>query len=198
MRHLVRHLMRHLMRHHSKIIHSFLSILLGIAISGCTPTFDWRITRLTPQSQALTVEFPAKPATLQRTIALGDAPAVTMTLTAARINNAQFALGSVPAANAAQAEKLAMAMAQGFANNLNAPSWAAKPVVTPQATGAFAVTLALPKQAIAPKAIAVSTTAVGRFVWTNNAVYQLLAIIPAGEAGGAEEAEQFIRSFKFE
>ena len=172
--------------HFVRYVHkSLLFALCASSLLACSPTYDWRTVRLTPQDQGLSVEFPAKPSYAQKQITL-NGQSLTMTQTASMVNTTQFALASVPAPNEAAALALANVMAQGFANNLQAALASTKPVSVLQTSGAFEQSYRT-----------ATFTAQARFIWTAGAAYQVIAIAPLADLN-ADAAEQFIRSIRFE
>ena len=158
---------------------------LSLSVLACSPTYDWRTIRLAPQDQGLSLDFPSKPSMAQKAQTL-NAQSITMTQSASLVNTSQFALASVPAPNEAAAKALAMAMAQGFAINLQTTPAAPKTIALAQTAGAF-------EQRYQTAQFA----AQARFIWTSGAAYQLIAIGPAADLN-AEAADQFIRSIRFE
>ena len=161
------------------------AFLLSVQLIACTPSHDWRVLRLAPQNQALTLEFPAKPQFAQRSQQLAG-QAVAFQLSATQVGAAQYALGSAPATDAANAQALAQAMAAGFANNLKLAPAVPKAVVLTQALGAIDVDYSSAQR-----------SARARFIWTAGAAYQLIVLGPVADAP-SETAEQFIRSLRFE
>ncbi|HWW71252.1 MAG TPA: hypothetical protein VN089_15025, partial [Duganella sp.] len=73
-----------------------LALLMAVALSACSPQYDWRDYRANDAPYA--VLFPAKPASQTRTIKLGDLD-VNMTMTAAEVDGVVFAVGSAQLAD---------------------------------------------------------------------------------------------------
>ena len=72
-----------------------------VALSACTPRFDWRSVRGT--DAPYTILLPAKPSTHTRSVNLGGIQA-SMTMTAAEVDDVTFAVGSAELPDAAQAQ----------------------------------------------------------------------------------------------
>jgi hypothetical protein len=80
-------------------------ILAALLLAGCNPTYNWRDHAAADGTwKAL---FPAKPASFTRSVDLGGLQ-VEMTMTAAEVEGATFAIGSASAPDAAQAALPAM------------------------------------------------------------------------------------------
>ncbi len=162
--------------------------LLATAVvyaSACTPTLDWRTTPLSSHGDRYTVTFPGKALSAQKSVTLSGA-AHTLTLHAVQANTAQFALGNVPAKDAAQAQDLARALAQAFASNMGG-ELKQTPVVLAKTMGAFDVTY--PAQA--------NRYAQARFIWTATGAYELLSVGQPSDLT-SETADTFLRSIRFE
>jgi hypothetical protein len=161
---------------------------LLLSCLACTPEFDWRSSRISHQGDQFTLTFPGKALSAQKTVVLAGQSHV-LQLSAVQIGRVQFALGSLPAKDATQAQQLALALAKGFAANLqlNEDQTKRNNVKLTNSSGAFDVTYPATRE----------RTAQARFIWTPQAAYELLVIGPANELP-PEVAETFIRSMKFE
>jgi hypothetical protein len=157
----------------------------AVCTIACTPTLDWRTTPLSSHGDRYTVTFPGKALSAQKSVTLSGA-AHTLTLHAVQADTAQFALGNVPAKDAAQAQDLARALAQAFASNMGG-ELKQTPVAVAKALGAFDVSY--PTQA--------NRYAQARFVWTATAAYELLTVGKPSDLT-PETADTFIRSIRFE
>jgi hypothetical protein len=154
-----------------------LSLLLLVLLAGCNPTYNWRDVAAPDASwRAL---FPAKPATLTRDVDL-DGLRVAMTMTAAEVEGATFAVGTAELADAARAPAAIAAMWLALARNIGAAP-----------------------QAIPDHAAAIDVSGVrngtplrlaGRFEARGKRVYQVIVVGPAA-AMPAEQVEQFLTSF---
>ena len=168
-------------------------MMATLGLTACTPAFDWRSQKASTHGDNYRLEYPGKPLSAQRTVILAE-QSVTLTLSGVQAQEAQFALGHVPAKDALQAKIFAQALAQSFISNLHKQS-NANPTPSPPALKTIALANAL--GAFELQTTVGGTFAVARFVWTSHAAYELLAV---GEAGKLpiEVAEQFVRSFQFE
>jgi hypothetical protein len=162
-------------------------LLASVFLLACSPQFDWRSSKLSSHGDRYTLTFPGKPLSAERKVNLAGA-SFSLMLTAVQVDSAQFALGSVPAASPAQAQVLAQALAQAFEANLKLSSAQTKmtTVALARSSGAFDVAYPVGER-----------YATGRFIWTQNAAYELLAVGSAKDLS-AETAETFIRSMQFE
>ncbi|WP_342802397.1 hypothetical protein [Paraburkholderia panacisoli] len=68
------------------------TLALGVALSACSPTFDWRT--IMNNDNGYTVDFPAKPGNDQRAVQIDGAP-MQMAMQTAEAGNAVFAVGTV-------------------------------------------------------------------------------------------------------
>jgi len=77
---------------HSMLRKLFTSILIGLALSACTPSLDWRTVR----SDDLMYEalYPGKPSRAEKTIVFNNQK-LTMTMEASRVNDTLFAVGVI-------------------------------------------------------------------------------------------------------
>ena len=77
---------------HSMLRKLFTSILIGLALSACTPSLDWRTVR----SDDLMYEalYPGKPSRAEKTIVFNNQK-LTITMEASRVNDTLFAVGVI-------------------------------------------------------------------------------------------------------
>jgi hypothetical protein len=102
-----------------RLLSPVISILLACALLGaCSPKYNWRDYASPDAPYRIT--FPAKPASTTRTIEL-DGRQVSMTMTAAEVDGATFAVGSAEAPDETQARKALPAMMQALLRNIGAP-----------------------------------------------------------------------------
>jgi hypothetical protein len=94
-----------------------LAVLLALALSACSPKYDWRDYRSNDAPYA--VLFPGKPATQTRGIKL-DQLEVSMTMAAAEVDGVIFAVGSAQLPDAALAPAAVEAMKTALVNNIGA------------------------------------------------------------------------------
>lgn len=77
---------------HSMLLKLFTSILIGLSLTACTPSLDWRSVR----SDDLMYEalYPGKPSRAEKTIIFNNQK-LTMTMEASRVNDTLFAVGVI-------------------------------------------------------------------------------------------------------
>ncbi|MYM66109.1 hypothetical protein GTP45_04555 [Pseudoduganella sp. FT55W] len=158
-----------------------LPLLLTLALSACSPKYDWRDYRSNDAPYA--VLFPAKPATQTRSIKL-DQLDVNMTMSAADIDGVVFAVGSAQLANAAQAPAAVDAMKTAMVKNISATITSSKTL----RSGALEIEASGTERGQAMRLI-------GRFLAKEKRVYQVIVIGPARNIE-AEPVETFLTSFK--
>jgi hypothetical protein len=157
---------------------------LCLLLAGCSPKYNWR-DYASPDAP-YRVMFPAKPSTFTRTIDL-DGMQVAMTMTAAEIDGATFAVGAAEAPDAARAQAALEAMQVALVRNIGATVTTQKATVdTDRATrdvDARGTSNGIPMRLV------------GHFEARGKRFYQVIAIGKA-DALPAEQVEQFLTSFK--
>jgi hypothetical protein len=152
------------------------------ALAACSPTYNWR--DYTSPDARYRVTFPAKPSSATRTIDL-DGLQVSMTMTAAEVEGATFAVGAAEAPDAGRAQAALATMKLALLRNIGAP---------------------LPRAQAAP--VAAGTTQVdatgtghggpmrlvGRFEARGTRFYQVI-VIGRDKTVPPEQIEQFLTSF---
>jgi hypothetical protein len=157
---------------------------LCLLLAGCSPKYNWR-DYASPDAP-YRVMFPAKPSTFTRTIDL-DGMQVAMTMTAAEIDGATFAVGAAEAPDAARAQAALEAMQVALVRNIGAT------VTTQNATAdADRATRDVDARGTSN---GVPMRLVGHFEARGKRFYQVIAIGKA-DALPAEQVEQFLTSFK--
>jgi hypothetical protein len=155
------------------------------ALAACSPTYNWR--DYTSPDARYRVTFPAKPSSATRTIDL-DGLQVSMTMTAAEVEGATFAVGAAEAPDAGRAQAALAAMKLALLRNIGAP--------LPGAQTA-------PAAPAAPDTSQVNATGtghgrpmrlVGRFEARGTRFYQVIVIGP-DKTVPPEQIEQFLTSF---
>lgn len=156
----------------------YVPLLAACTLAACNPTYNWR--EHTSQAGGYTVLFPAKPASLTRAVDL-DGLQVDMTMTAAQVEGATFAVGSVSAPDAARAQAALPALRTALLRNIGADDDAVQDAsqVDAQGRGADGQPVHL----------------TGRFAARGARVYQVIVV---GQPGAVplEQVEQFLTSFK--
>jgi hypothetical protein len=161
-----------------------LASALGLLLAGCSPKYNWR-DYASPDAP-YRVMFPAKPSTFTRTIDL-DGMQVAMTMTAAEVDGATFAVGAAEAPDAARAQAALEAMQVALVRNIGATVNSQKATAdTDRAT-----------RDVDASGTRNGTTMhlVGHFESRGKRFYQVIAMGKA-DALPAEQVEQFITSFK--
>ncbi len=153
-------------------------------MTACSPAFDWRSQSYSNHGDRYTVVFPGKALSAKKTVLL-NAESLPLTLNGVQVQSAQFVLGTVPARNAAHAQALAQALAQAFAGNLKVQGTVG-PLTLSKTLGAFDVRYPTNER-----------YAQARFIWTDQAAYELLVLGLTADLP-PEEADTFIRSIKFD
>jgi hypothetical protein len=155
--------------------------------SACTPHFDWRSSKLNSHGDQYTITFPGKSLNAEKLVTLAGHPYPLM-LSAVQVDSAQFALGSIPASNAAQAKMIANALADAFSFNLQltTPPQRSTVLLAKNSEG-FDITYPVIDERYAQ----------ARFMWTEHAAYELLVIGKTKDVT-IEVADTFIRSMQFE
>jgi hypothetical protein len=157
---------------------------LCLLLSGCSPKYNWR-DYASPDAP-YRIMFPAKPATFTRTIDL-DGMQVAMTMTAAEVDGATFAVGAAEAPDAARAQAALEAMQVALVRNIGATINSQKATTdTDRATrdvDASGTSNGAPMHLV------------GHFEARGKRFYQVIAIGRA-DALPAEQVEQFLTSFK--
>lgn len=85
-------------------------------LAACSPKYNWREVRGT--TAPFVVTLPAKPASHARQVDL-DGLKVTMTMTAAEVDDVTFAVGSVELSDPSQAQQALLAMKTALVRNIN-------------------------------------------------------------------------------
>lgn len=157
---------------------------LALPLAGCSPQYNWR-DYASPDA-AYRVTFPAKPSTFTRTIDL-DGMQVAMTMTAAEVDGATFAVGTAEAPDAARAQAALEAMQVALARNIEA-------TVTTQKASASGERATRDIEATG-KSRGVPMRLVGHFEARGKRFYQVIALGKA-DALPPEQVDQFLTSFK--
>ncbi|RJG04816.1 hypothetical protein D3870_01175 [Noviherbaspirillum cavernae] len=170
---------------------SSLSPLLGaaciaaaLALSACSPTLNWR--QVQGSNAPYSVLMPAKPASFSRPVNL-DGLQVTMTMTAAEVDDVSYAVGSAELADASQAPHALNAMKTAMVNNI-------KGTIRKEKVGGVAT---------APNAIDIEaasadnppTVLFARFTTKGKWVYQAIILGPE-KSVTPEAVDTFFSSFK--
>jgi len=156
-----------------------LGAALALLLTGCNPTYNWR--EYASPDAAWHATFPAKPATTTRTIDL-DGMQVAMTMTAAEVEGATFAVGSAEAPDAARARAALDTMRLALARNIGAAATGAQASATSAAINVEGTHAGVPMRLV------------GRFEARGTRFYQAIVVGPSA-AMPAEQVDQFLTSF---
>ena len=154
---------------------------------ACTPALNWR--ELPAADGRLQALFPAKPVSVTRQWKLQESTR-PMTLTAAKVEGAQFAAGYVPVSSS-QGQSIARAWAEAMLANIQAKPEAKNhfnPIVVPGAVGAFEMVASGTVENVPGRIHA-------QFAWQEEAVFATIAVGP-NNVLKAEDAETFAKSMK--
>lgn len=164
-------------------------VVVVATLSACNPAFNWRDYR-SPDA-AFHVLFPAKPATYSRTVDL-DGLSVLMTMTAAEVDGATFAVGSAELPDAGRAPAAVQAMKTALLKNIGA---------TAKSTHSSAEALQQTGLVLEPgiEASGASPTGVplqlsGHFFTRERRVYQVI-VVSQGTPVAREHIDMFLGSF---
>ena len=159
-------------------------LLASFLLGACNPTYNWR-DYASPDAP-YRVMFPAKPASFTRTIDL-DGMQVSMTMTAAEVDGATFAVGAAEAPDEAGARAALPLMQQALMRNIGAGGAQAR--VRADASG---------KAASEVDATGTSRGTpvhlVGHFEARGKRFYQVI-VLGKANAVPPEQIEQFMTSF---
>jgi hypothetical protein len=158
-----------------------------LALAACSPAYNWR--DYTSPDARYRVTFPAKPSSATRDIDL-DGMRVSMTMTAAEVEGATFAVGAAEAPDAARARAAVDAMKLALLRNIGAPL--PGPARSAAAAGASAATSTDVDASAAGQGGPIRL--VGHFEARGTRFYQVI-VIGRGKAVPPEQIEQFLTSF---
>ncbi|KPF69895.1 hypothetical protein IP84_03060 [beta proteobacterium AAP99] len=163
-----------------------IGLVCALAFGACSPKFDWR--EMPAANERVTALFPAKPESATRQVMLGAASYV-MTLTGARVDQAQFAAGYLEVPEGRSAQAVAAEWAAAMQANLRGAAAAApKTVQVAGAEGAIEVAARGTVEGSSGQLLA-------RFAWRGGDVFCAIALGP-DRSLSAEAAEQFVTSLK--
>jgi len=160
-------------------------LLTSVLLAACSPKYNWR-DYASPDAP-YKVMFPAKPASFTRTIDL-DGMQVSMTMTAAEVDGATFAVGSAEAPDEAHARTALPAMMKALLRNIGAGDGGRKfnADSSGKTTGDIDAT---------GSTNGVPVRLVGHFEARGKRFYQVI-VLGKADAVPPEQVEQFLTSFK--
>lgn len=164
-----------------------LPLLLAATLAGCSPKYNWR-DYASPDA-SYRILFPAKPSTYTREVDL-DGLRVPMTMTAAEIDGATFAVGTAQAPDAAHAEAALAAVRTALVRNIDGKVTREKSAAATAAQTHGATDLeAAGSAGGVPMRLAAHLEARGQ------RIYQVI-VIGKPDKVPDEQVEQFLSSFK--
>lgn len=167
---------------------------LALSLMACSPKYNWR--DYSPPDAAYRVTFPAKPATYTRTVNL-DGQTIEMTMTAAEVDGAVFAVGAAQVADAATAQAALSAMKTALVRNIGGTITSEKNAAAATlANGQASQSAASDVQAEGAHQ-GVPMRLVGHFEARDKRFYQVVVMGPA-KAIVPEQTDQFLSSFKLQ
>jgi hypothetical protein len=167
------------------------ALLLGVVLSACSPTFDWRTVM--NNDNGYSVDFPAKPGNDERAVQIDGAP-MQMAMQTAEAGNAVFAVGTVMLPDDHEAtQRVALNfLRDGLARNVGAAPDAHAVAITLAAGGKVpGVEMKLSGEAGSQHE---TRTVYARLAARGRHVYQA-AIIASGPLP-QEQIDQFFSSFR--
>jgi hypothetical protein len=169
-----------------------LAALLLPALLACSPKYNWR-DYASPDAP-YRVMFPAKPASFTRNIEL-DGMRVAMTMTAAEVDGATFAVGAAQAQDPARAQAALEAMKLALLRNIGASAQReASASATSDSGGENRTALDVDATGQANGA---PMRLVGHFEARGKRFYQVI-VVGRPKAVPPEQLEQFFTSFKLQ
>lgn len=160
-----------------------------LTLSACSPKYDWR--EVQGAGAPYTVALPAKPSSLSRPINL-DGTQVTMTMTAAEVDDVTFAVGTAELPDAAKAQQALAAMKTTLVKNIDGT------IRQEKTTGSAAAPTSIEIEAIGePSARTGGQPRVlfARFIAKDMRVYQIV-VVGKEKAVTRELVDTFFTSFR--
>ena len=169
----------------------FLGLVAGLTLTlasvGCSPDYNWRES--SDSGTHFVVLLPGKPASFTRSVDL-DGPQTDMTMVAAEVGGATFAVGTAELSDAAAATRALEAMRTALLNNIAGQADAAP--LLPGKTEGFSRLLELDARGTAQGR---PVRLLARLAARDKRIYQVL-IVGEDKAFSEENIETFFRSFK--
>ena len=166
-----------------------LAVLLAACLAGCSPKYNWR-DYASPDA-AYRVMFPAKPSVHTREVDL-DGLKVPMTMTAAEVDGATFAVGTAVAPDAARAQAAVEAMQVALVRNIGGRVTRAGSAAAAAAGAEDRTTRDVEAEGTARGE---TVRLAGHFEARGKRFYQVIVVGKAQDMP-AEQVEQFLTSFK--
>jgi len=164
------------------------SLACVLLLTACSPKYDWREVRGADAS--FSVALPAKPASHSRSINLGGIR-VTMTMIAADVEDATFAVGTAELPDAAQAASALAAMKTALTRNIGGTVRRE----TASAPGSTPITIEIEAVGASGAQGDRPTLLIARLIASGKRVYQLVVVGKEGRIP-REAVDMFFTSFK--
>ncbi|MEO0318160.1 MAG: hypothetical protein RL404_1837 [Pseudomonadota bacterium] len=159
--------------------------LLVLALAACSPSLNWREVR--GNDAPYVVLLPAKPTSFARPVDLGGIK-VEMNMTAAEVDDVNFAVASAKIDDASQRQAALATMQAAMLRNIGSDQHREKAVMLKGGVAATEVVAS-------GKAGTTALVLHARFAMHGNRVYQAIALGPAARLSD-ETADTFLSSFE--
>lgn len=169
-------------------------VLAALALAACSPKYNWRDYSST--DAPFRVMFPDKPATHTRSVDLNGMK-VDMTMTAAQVDGATFAVGTAEAPDADQAEAALASMKTALVKNIGATIKSEKVAKASSAAGAARARSAAIDIEASGVRNGVPMRLIGHFESRDKRFYQVIIMGPEKDMS-KENVEMFMSSFKLQ
>jgi len=172
---------------------AFLCAALTVfALGACSPKYNWR-DYASPDA-GYRVTFPAKPSSATRSVDL-DGMRVSMTMTAAEVDGATFAVGAAEAPDAARARAALDAMRLALLRNIGAAPGAGRTASASASDGGTSrAAIDVDATGSARNGQGGPLRLVGHFEARGTRFYQVI-VVAKDKAVPPEQIEQFLTSF---
>ncbi|WP_329956673.1 hypothetical protein [Collimonas humicola] len=160
-----------------------------ILLSACSPKFNWREVR--SKDAPYSVLLPTKPSTFARPVDL-DGTVLTMTMTASKVDDTVFAVGSASVPDAAKAQAALLAMKTALVKNISGTVRSEKSTA---ASGAQGLSSSIDIEAVGKTPAGKEEILFGHFVSKDKEIYQVIVMGPEKQVS-RENVDTFISSFK--
>lgn len=163
------------------------AIACALLLAACSPKFNWREVR--GSGAPYVVMLPAKPASHTREIDLDGIP-VSMTMTAAEVDDVTFAVGAAALPDPAQASKALNAMKTALVRNIGGK------ITREESEGSATIPTTIEIEASGPPGRNGQPHLLfARFVAKDKYVYQVVAV-GSEKSISREAVDTFLASFK--
>ncbi|AIY39787.1 hypothetical protein LT85_0627 [Collimonas arenae] len=162
----------------------------ALLLAACSPKFNWREVR--SKDAPYSILLPTKPSTFARPIDLDGMP-LTMTMTASKVDDTVFAVGSATVPDAAKAQTALIAMKTALVKNINGTVRSEKSTAAASSTQGLSASIDI--EAVGKTPGGKDEVLFGHFVSKDKEIYQVIVMGPEKEIS-RENVDTFIGSFK--